>query len=267
MPFQYLFLVTGGIILGSMSLLWLLGLRLKNASIIDIFWGIGFVIVAWLAFALTPQGYLPRKQLLCILVTVWGIRLAAHIGLRNLGKPEDFRYAKWRAENGPRWWWLSFFQVFLLQGFLMWIISAPILAAMTSGFPAILTPLDWLGTLLWIFGFLIESIADIQLVLFKADPANKGNVLTGGLWKYTRHPNYFGEAVLWWGCYLIALAAGRWWTIFSPLLMTFLLVKVSGVAMLERTMKQKAGYEDYMKRTSPFLPWLPKSRERDTQIR
>lgn len=258
MPFQHLFLFTGAILLGLMTLLWLLSLRLKNASIIDIFWGIGFIIVTWLAFALAPQGYLPRKLLLGALVTIWGLRLAAHIAFRNAGKPEDFRYATWRAEHGRRWWWFSFVQVFLLQGFLMWIISAPIIAAMTSGFPAILTPLDWMGTLLWLIGFLFESISDAQLMRFKANPSNRRKLFTKGLWKYTRHPNYFGEAVLWWGFYVIALAAGRWWTIYSPIIMTYLLIKVSGVAMLERTMKQKPGYEDYMRKTSAFLPWLPR---------
>ena len=259
MPFPHLFVLAGAVILALMTLLWLLSVRLENASIIDVFWGIGFIIVTWLAFALTPQGYLPRKSLLITLVMVWGLRLAIHIGTRNLGRPEDFRYAKWRAENGPRWWWFSFFQVFLLQGLLLWLISAPLLAAMTSGFPAILTPLDWLGTLLWLLGLLFESVGDAQLMAFRARPANQAKLLTSGLWKYTRHPNYFGEAVLWWGLYVIALAAGRWWTIFSPILMTFLLLRVSGLAMLERTMKSKPGYQEYMQRTSAFFPWFPKS--------
>jgi len=259
MPFQHLFLFTGAVIFACVICLWLLSLRLENASIIDIFWGIGFCIAAWLAFALTPQGYLPRKNLLGTLVTIWGLRLAVHIGIRNLGKAEDFRYAKWRSEHGARWPWFSFVQVFLLQGFLMWIISSPIISAMTSGFPAILTPLDWLGTLLWTVGFLFESVGDAQLMRFKADPNSQGKLFTRGLWKFTRHPNYFGEAVLWWGYFLIALAAGKWWTFFSPVIMTYLLTKVSGVAMLERTMKQKPGYEDYMRKTSAFLPWLPKS--------
>jgi steroid 5-alpha reductase family enzyme len=256
-PFPYLFLLTGGVIFLLMTLLWLVSLLLKDASIIDICWGIIFVIITWLVFQLTPQGYLPRKLLLCTLVTIWGIRLALHLGIRNIGKPEDFRYAHWRAENGERWWWVLFFQVFLLQGFLIWVISAPIIAAQTSGFPAILTPLDWLGTWVWIVGFGFETIGDLQLMIFKRDPANCGKLLTAGLWKFTRHPNYFGEAVLWWGFYIIALAAGRGWTIFSPILMTFLLIRISGVAMLERTMKQKPGYEEYMQQTSPFLPWFP----------
>lgn len=258
MPFISLFLAVGVVILLLMVALWLLSLLLKNSSIIDIFWGIGFVIIAWLTFKLAPQGYLPRRQLIAALVTVWGLRLAIHIGARNWDKPEDFRYAHWRAENGASWWWRSFFKVFLLQGVLMWIISAPIIAAQTSGFPAILTPLDYIGFLLWLFGFLFESIGDYQLTRFKANSSNKGKLLTTGLWKYTRHPNYFGEAVLWWGFYIIALAAGGWWTIFSPIMMTFLLMNVSGVVMLERTMKAKPGYEEYIKKTNAFVPWFPK---------
>jgi steroid 5-alpha reductase family enzyme len=259
MPFLYLFLLAGGVILVLMTLLWLLSLRLQNSSIVDIFWGLGFIVITWLAFVLTPQGYLPRKILISALVTVWGLRLAVHIGMRNRGKPEDFRYANWRREHGESWWWFSFIQVFLLQGFLMWLISAPLIAAQTSGFPAILTPLDWLGALLWAIGFSFEAVGDAQLTRFKANPANQGKLYTRGLWRYTRHPNYFGEAVLWWGFYIIALAAGRWWTIFSPVLMTFLLLRVSGVAMLERRLKYRPGYEDYMHRTRAFVPWLPKS--------
>ena len=256
MAFTNLVVLAGIVILLFMTALWFVSLILKNSSIVDIFWGIGFIIVTWLALA---QGYLPRKQLVATLVTIWGLRLAIHIGLRNWGKPEDFRYAKWREENGQRWWWLSFFQVLLLQGILMWIISTPLLAAQTSGFPAILTPLDLLGALLCVLGLLFESIADAQLMLFKANPDNKGKVLTSGLWQYSRHPNYFGEAVVWWGFYVIAPTAGYGWTIFSPILMTYLLLNVSGVAMLERTMKVKPGYEEYIQRTNAFFPWFPKS--------
>jgi steroid 5-alpha reductase family enzyme len=258
MNFTTLFITSGLVILGMMTLLWLVSLALKNASIVDVFWGIGFVLVTWVAFIL-GQGYLPRKQLLLALVTIWGLRLALHIGIRNWGLGEDFRYAKWREENGARWQWRSFIQVFLLQGVLMWIICAPLPAAQASGFPAILTPLDMIGASLWTLGLLIETIADFHLMRFKANSSNKGKLLTTGLWKYSRHPNYFGEAVVWWGFYIIALAAGYGWTIFSPILMTYLLVKVSGVAMLERTLKHKPGYEDYMKRTSAFFLWFPKS--------
>lgn len=258
MNFATLFAYEGVLILAMMTLLWLLSLALKNASIVDIFWGVGFIVVVWFAYS-TASGYLPRKTLICALTTLWGLRLALHIGFRNLGKPEDYRYAKWREENGPRWWWRSFLQVFLLQGFLMWIISAPLIAAQTSGFPAILSPLDHVGASLWTLGLLFETIGDLQLTRFKADPSNQGRLLTTGLWKYTRHPNYFGEAVVWWGIYVVALAAGAWWTVFSPILMTWLLLRVSGVSMLERRMRLKPGYEEYMRKTSAFLPWFPKS--------
>ena len=257
MPFLNLFWLSGIVILALMVLLWFVSLALKNSSIVDIFWGIGFVIIAWLAFSL-GGGYIPRKQFVAVLVTMWGLRLALHIGIRNWGRGEDFRYAKWREENGPRWWWFSFFQVFLLQGILMWIISAPLIAAQTSGFPVIITPLDMIGVVVWIVGFLFEMLGDLQLMSFKQNPKNKGKLLTKGLWKFTRHPNYFGEAVLWWGYYIIALASGSWWTIFSPILMTYLLMNVSGVAMLERTMKLKPGYEEYIRKTNAFFPWLPK---------
>lgn len=257
MNFTSLFLFSGAAILLLMTLLWLLSLMLKNSSIVDIFWGAGFILIVWLVLALAPQGYLPRRQLVALLVTVWGVRLTLHIGSRNWGKPEDFRYARWREENGPRWWWMSYFKVFLLQGLIMWMLSAPLIAAQVSGFPAILTPLDLLGMCIWGAGLLFESIADAQLAQFKRQSSNKGKILTSGLWKYSRHPNYFGEAVLWWGYFTIALAAGAWWTIFAPMLMTFLLVRVSGVSMLERTMKDRPGYESYMKRTSAFLPWPP----------
>ena len=256
--FLQIFLNTGLIIFGLMSVLWLVSLVLRNASIVDIFWGPGLILVTWVAFRLAP-GYLPRKQLIATLVTIWGLRLAIHIGLRNWARPEDFRYARWRAENSGHWWWLSFFQVFLLQGLLMWIISAPLLAAQVSGFPAILTPLDLVGASVCTFGQLFESIADFQLTRFRAEPANRGKLFIDGLWKFTRHPNYFGEAVVWWGFYIIAVAAGHAWTIFSPILMTYLLLNVSGVTMLEKTLKSKPGYEDYMRKTSAFFPWLPKS--------
>lgn len=254
----YMFLVSGLAILGMMIVLWLLSLALKNSSIVDIFWGPGFVLVAWVNYFMSPF-ISPAKLLMTILVTIWGLRLALHIGIRNWGKPEDFRYVKWREENGARWWWFSFFKVFVLQGVIMWIVSTPIISIIvTDGIPP-LSPLAILGGLVWAYGFFFEAVGDWQLSRFIADPANKGKIMTTGVWKYTRHPNYFGDAAQWWGFYLIALSAGGWWTIFSPLLMTLLLVRVSGVALLEKTMKKKPGYEEYMKRTNAFIPWFPKN--------
>ena len=258
MPLLELFASSGLLLLGFMILLWLVSLLLKNAGIMDIFWGIGFVVLTWTAYTSAP-GFLPRKILTCMMITLWGLRLAIHIGLRNWGKQEDFRYAGWRETHGARWWWFSFFQVFLLQGLLIWIISVPILAAQISGVPAILTPLDMIAVLVWGFGLIFETVADVQLTRFKRVASNKGKLLTTGLWKYSRHPNYFGEAVVWWGIYIVALATGFGWTIFSPILITWLLLRVSGVAMLERTMKNKPGYEEYMQRTSVFIPWFRKA--------
>lgn len=259
MNFLSIYLVTGLIILGLMILLWLVSLALKNSSIVDIFWGTGFVITAWSAFLLTPDGFLARKLLLCALVTIWGLRLSIHILTRNWGKPEDFRYQAFRKQAGEAWWWRSFFKVFLLQGVLLWIISTPLIAAQFSAQPAYLSWLDALAIAVWLTGFFFEAVGDWQLARFKANPANKGKVLQTGVWRYTRHPNYFGDATQWWAYYLIALAAGGWWTIFSPIIMTTLLMRVSGVALLEKTLKEeKPGYKDYIATTSEFFPWFPK---------
>lgn len=257
--FMPLYLTIGLVTLGLMTLLWLVSLAIKNSSIVDIFWGAGFVIVAWAAFFLTPGGYEPRKWLLCILVTIWGMRLTLYILSRNKGKPEDFRYQAWRKENGAAWWWRSFFKVFLLQGIIMWIVSTPLQAAQLSPQPDHLTWLDYLAIPVWLIGFYFEAAGDWQLSRFKANPANKGKVLDRGVWRYTRHPNYFGDSAQWWGFYLIALAAGAWWTIFSPILMTTLLMRVSGVTLLEKTLKEeKPGYKEYIEKTSEFIPWFPR---------
>lgn len=258
MTFIQIYLVGLGAILGLMTLLWLVSLKLKNSSIVDIFWGAGFVVAGWLFFALTPDGYLPRKLLIAGLATVWGLRLSIHILRRNWGKPEDFRYAKWRSEAGQSWWWKSYPRVFLLQGVLLWIISIPLLAAQFGALPQRITVLDVLGALVWLVGFYFEAAGDAQLARFLADPANRGKIMDGGLWRYTRHPNYFGDAAQWWGLFLIAAAAGGWWTMFSPLLMTVLLLRVSGVALLERSLSTRPGYAEYAARTSAFFPWFPK---------
>jgi len=247
------------LVVAVMSVLWLISLRLRDASIADVFWGAGFAILA-IFFTVTTDGLVARQVLLASLVVVWGTRLAAHIYRRSLGKPEDPRYAAWRVAGGENYWWKSYFKVFLLQGFLMWLIAMPLLVAQASPTPERLTMLDGLGTAVWAIGFLFESIGDAQLTRFKADPANQGKVLQSGLWQYTRHPNYFGDAVVWWGFFLFALAVpGGAWTIFSPLLMTFLLMRVSGVTLLEKGLKQtRPGYADYVARTSAFFPRRPR---------
>ncbi len=247
------------LILGMMAALWVLSLYLKDASIVDIFWGTGFVITAWVYFYFTPDGFMDRKILIALLATIWGLRLSIYILIRNWGHAEDFRYQKWRAESGRNWWWFSFFKVFALQGFLMWVISIPLLAAQISPLPSRLIWLDYLGLLVWGIGFFFEAVGDWQLMRFKSNPANKGMLLSDGVWRYTRHPNYFGDAALWWGFYLIAAAAGGFWAIFSPIIMTLLLRNVSGVAMLEKTLiNSKPGYQEYVESTNAFIPWFPK---------
>lgn len=245
------------VILSLMTLVWLVSLLLSNSSIVDIIWGTGFVIAGWVYFAFTPDGFLLRKWLISILVTLWGLRLSLYILWRNWGKPEDFRYQKMRQEAGKRWWWQSYFQVFVLQGLLMWLISAPLLAAQHSSAPTNLTMFDFIGLALWAVGFFFEAVGDLQLARFKANPANKGKVLDAGVWRYTRHPNYFGDSAQWWGYYLIGASAGGWWTIFSPILMTLLLLRVSGVALLEKTLETRPGYKEYVEKTSAFIPWFP----------
>ena len=259
MTFLNLLLTSGLVILGFMTVLWLLSLHLKDSSIVDIFWGTGFVIVFWIATFLASRPITPRLILLGIIVTVWGLRLSLYIYSRNKDKSEDFRYAAWRAEAGASWWWRSFFKVFFLQGFLMWIIAIPLIAAQTGGDTSSLKCLDYTGTALWLVGFIFEAGGDWQLARFKSKPENKGKLLTSGLWSLTRHPNYFGDAAQWWGFWLIVASAGTLWTVFSPIIMTFLLMRVSGVAMLERSLKDtKPGYTEYIERTSAFFPWLPK---------
>jgi steroid 5-alpha reductase family enzyme len=254
-----IYAVAGILILAIMVALWLLSLWLKDSSIVDIFWGTGFVITAWVYFYLTPDGYFSRKLLIASLATIWGLRLSIYILLRNWGHGEDFRYQKWRQESGKNWWWFSFFKVFVLQGFLMWVISIPLLVAQHSALPGRITWLDYIGILIWGIGFFFEAAGDWQLSRFKANPGNQGKLLDSGLWRYTRHPNYFGDAAQWWGFYLIAAAAGGFWSIFSPIIMTLLLRNVSGVSMLEKTLKNtKPGYREYVKTTNAFIPWFPR---------
>ena len=248
-------------ILAFMTALWIVSLILRNASIVDIFWGPGFVVSNWVYFAFTPDGFPARKWLISALVTIWGLRLGLYVLWRNWGEPEDFRYRKWREEEGERWWWLSFFRVFLLQGILMWIISAPLLAAQVNPAPEQLTALDYVALAVWALGFFFEAMGDLQLARFRANPDNNGKVLSSGVWRYTRHPNYFGDATQWWGFYLVAVAGGGFWTVFSPVLMTLLLLRVSGVTLLEKSLKEaKPDYKEYIETTSPFIPWFPRRR-------
>lgn len=248
---------TGAVLSGAMLLLWVASLRLRNASIVDPFWGAAFVLAAWVSHVVAGAGG-PRAWLALALVTAWGLRLSIHLLLRNAGHGEDFRYAAMRRDHGPRFWWVSLFTVFLLQGALVSAISLPLQTAITSpGRPP--GALEAAAVLLWAVGFLFEVVGDRQLARFRADPASRGRVLDTGLWRFTRHPNYFGDALQWWAFGLLGLGAGAPWTLLSPALMTFLLLRVSGVALLEKDIaERRPAYRDYLQRTSAFFPWPPR---------
>jgi steroid 5-alpha reductase family enzyme len=241
------------VILAVMSGLWLISLRLKDASIVDVGWGTGFALLAAGYWLMGTGG--PRQLLMSALAIVWGLRLTLHLARRNLGKGEDARYSRWRTQYGAAWWWRSLFQVFGLQGVVMWLISMPLAFAGSAPLHA----LDAAGVVVWGLGFTFEAVGDWQLARFRADLANTGQVMRAGLWRYTRHPNYFGDALVWWGLGLIAVAGGAWWALLSPILMTWLLRRVSGVPLLEKHLaRTRAGYADYVARTSAFWPWPPR---------
>lgn len=247
-----------GAVVGAMTLLWLLSLALRDASIVDPFWGSGFVGLAWLYRVLGPEAG-PRQWLLLALVTAWGLRLSLYLLVRNWGEGEDYRYREMRQAHGAAFWWRSLFTVFLLQGALLWFIALPLFAVQTAAAGRGWLWTDLLGLGLWGVGFFFEAVGDWQLARFKADPAHRGQVMTRGVWALTRHPNYFGDAAVWWGYYLIALGVpGGAWTVSSPLVMTLLLLKVSGVALLEKSIaERRPGYREYARRTSAFIPWFP----------
>lgn len=245
-----------GLIVCIFALLWLISLKLRDTSIVDPCWGAGFVLIAWatyLKLTLPDQ----RATLLLSLTTLWGLRLSTYLLWRNWGSGEDHRYQAMREKHGATFWWVSLFTVFLLQAILLWFISWPIQLGMLFRMP--LGILDWVGTLICLLGIAFETIGDWQLARFKRDSANKGKVLSQGLWRYTRHPNYFGDFCVWWGLYLIATAGGAWWTIASPLVMSWFLMKVSGVVLLERTIAdRRPEYRDYIQRTNAFFPGPPR---------
>jgi steroid 5-alpha reductase family enzyme len=247
------------LILVMMSLIWIVSVFLKNVSIVDIFWGFGFVVAATFYF-IKSGGNETRKILILSLAAIWGLRLTSYLAWRNYGKGEDYRYREFRRKYGEkRYWWISYFQTFLLQGILMWLISAPLLGAQYFGHDKSLGILDYAGILFWITGFTFEAGGDYQLAVFRAKPANKGKVLDSGFWRYTRHPNYFGDSAVWWGFGLICLGAESYLPVAGSLLMTALIIKVSGVALLEKDLTdKKPQYREYIEKTSAFFPWFPK---------
>lgn len=254
-----LFFQASLIILVLLILLWVVSVFIKNVSIVDLFWGFGFVVInAFYVFSSTEIS--DRQILLLVLVSLWGLRLSFYLGWRNIGKAEDFRYQEFRKKYGPeRYWWFSFFQTFLLQGVLMMLISTPLLGANFGEQNSGLQWLDYAGILVWIIGFTFEAGGDIQLARFKSNPQNKGKVLNTGFWKYTRHPNYFGDSAVWWSYALFSIAAGSYWLSLGSILMTLLIIKVSGVALLEKSLTStKPQYSEYIRKTNAFIPWFPK---------
>ena len=239
------------------TLLWLASLPLKNASIVDMWWGPAFVVAA-IVYGLVRPAWTPRAFLVIVLVALWALRLAWHIGRRNVGHGEDPRYAAWRVQHGASWWWFSWVKVFLLQATVAWMVSWPLGAALTAA-PAFPSAWDVAGAAIVLGGLAVEALADAQLRRFKRTAA-PGELCDVGLWRYSRHPNYFGESVVWWGLFTIAAGVpSGWMTLVSPLLITWLLLRVSGVTLLEQGLAvSKPGYADYVRRTSAFVPWPPR---------
>lgn len=246
-----------GITLAGFGLLWVASLLRRDASLVDRWWGAAFVLLAvwYLRGAAEPPP--PAGWLLTVLVAAWGLRLSLHLTRRNWGRGEDFRYRAMRERHGASFSLVSLATVFGLQGLLVWVIGMPLYAGIAAAGPD--SWLAWPGLVVWLAGFGFEVIGDLQLAAHRRDPSRRGSVLRSGLWKYTRHPNYFGDALLWWGHWLVAASVGGAWTIFSPVIMTVLLRRVSGVTLLEQTLvESRPGYADYVATTSPFLPMPPR---------
>ncbi len=245
-----------GTVLALMTLVWVASVARRDVSLVDRVWGLTFVVAA-ATYAAFGDGAGPRTTLILMLVAIWGLRLSIHLTIRNWGKGEDPRYVAMREKTSGNFAARSLVRIFWLQGVLAWLISVPLLGATTVAEPESLTWLDALGVVVWLVGMVFEAGGDWQLKRFLADPANRGKVMDRGLWAYTRHPNYFGDTAVWWGFALIALAAGAWWGIAGAALMTFLIVRVSGVALTESSMSsgsKREGHDEYVRRTNAFIP-------------
>lgn len=242
-------------------LVWLLSSRLRDVSIVDIFWGLAFVLAAFTYRLGGPE--LSWVHLLSlVLVSAWGVRLSSHIALRSSGQGEDRRYAAMRRRHGARFWWVSLFTVFLFQAALVVMLSAPLLVVQLENGPAPNPLLLTLAVLLWVMGFAFETLADWQLFRFSRNPENKGRVLRTGIWSWSRHPNYFGETLIWWGYGLLAASVGGWWALYSPIVVTILLLRVSGVTLMEKDIAEhRPAYRDYVLSTPAFLPRPPRPRK------
>ncbi len=251
------FLLLGGILFLYMTSFFVVSLIKKRNDVADIAWGLGFVMLSWISFFVSPEPAV-RNIIVSVLVSIWGFRLAGHIYIRNRGKKEDYRYLEWREKWGSWFYLRSYFQVYILQGLLLYLIVLPVLFINKESGSG-LGVLDFIGIFVWSIGFFFESVGDAQLASFLKNPKNRGKLMREGLWKYTRHPNYFGEALLWWGVWIIAFSATEsFWLVISPMIITLLVLKVSGVTMLEKKMIEHPDFADYKKKTSVFIPLPPK---------
>ncbi|MGI8622617.1 MAG: DUF1295 domain-containing protein [Solirubrobacteraceae bacterium] len=252
-------LVSGAAVLALLLATFALSLPLRDVSIVDVAWGLAFVDAAWVSAAI-GDGDGARSALAVVLVSVWGLRLAVYIAYRKASHPgEDPRYGQMRERHGARFGLVSLFTVFGFQALVAWLVSLPLQGAAASTDDG-LGPLAYVGAALWLVGMVFEAGGDLQMQRFKADPGNQGKVMDRGLWRYTRHPNYFGDFMVWWGLFAIALDGGAWWSVVSPLIMTLLLTRVSGKDLLEKSMSKRAGYEEYVEQTSGFFPLPPRTR-------
>lgn len=241
---------------------WVVSVVIDDASIVDIVWGLGFVAATWAVYlAADIDTSTDRSLLMLAMVTIWGLRLTGYLAWRNIGKGEDRRYQEMRKKNPDGFWLTSLYRVFGLQAVIMWTVAVP--AVVTQGSEGSLFWLDYLGGAVWLVGILFESIGDFQLARFKARPDSKGKVMDRGLWRYTRHPNYFGDFCVWWGIFLVAAAGGAWWAVFSPIVMSVLLMRYSGVGLLEKTItRRRPEYEEYIQTTNAFFPGPPRRQGR-----
>ncbi|MBM9537785.1 DUF1295 domain-containing protein [Desulfobulbus alkaliphilus] len=252
------FITAALLLLATMSCMYLVGLLARDNSLVDIAYGPAFIIACWGAWLLTDATGHFRSLLLLILITLWGLRLGLHIGYRHRGRGEDYRYRNFREQWGTTLPWRAFLQIYMLQGTVVLLIATPVLLTIADP-GSDLRWSDFLGLALFAVGFLFEAIGDWQLLRFKQNPANRGRIIEEGLWRYTRHPNYFGEVVLWWGIFFIGLGApAGFWGLISPLLIAFLLLKVSGIPMLEAKYEGNPEFEAYKARTNAFFPWKPR---------
>lgn len=241
-----------------MTFWFLIAVVRKRNDLADIAWGIGFILVSFIGLLNQPFTSV-RMQLMTLLVFLWGVRLVIHISARNLGKKEDSRYKKWRKDWGKSWILKSYINVFMIQGFFMFLIALPIIFTGSFDSRTSLNALDYFGILVWSFGFIFETVGDWQLSDFKSDPKNKGKIIKSGLWKYSRHPNYFGEVTLWWGIFLIAMSVPYGlFSLLGPLTISLLIAKVSGIPLLEAKYKNNKEFEEYKKTTSAFFPLPPR---------